>query len=78
MKIGKVIGKVWSTKRHPSLPVGAYVTLQMSDGEMLVALDSLGVGPGDEALIVQGSVAEKVAKSTVDAVVVGIIDPVKD
>ena len=77
MKIGKVIGKVWAPKKHPALPAGAYVLLQLSVNESLVALDGLGAGVGDEALIVTGSVAARLCDGAVDAVVVGIVDPVK-
>lgn len=72
------MGKVWATKRHPSLPVGAYVLLQMGPDETLVALDGLGAGLGDEALVVTGSIAAGICGGMVDAVVIGIVDPVQE
>lgn len=75
MKIGIVVGRVWATKRHELLPPGALVRLEMDGGGTLIALDSFGVGIGDEALVVLGSVAAHYCGSPVDAVVIGIVDP---
>ena len=75
MRVGLVIGRVWSTKRHELLPPGALVRIELDGGGSLIALDGFGVGIGDEALVVQGSVAAHYSGSPVDAVVVGIVDP---
>lgn len=75
MRTGNVTGRIWATKRHELLPPGALVRLQMDGGESLIALDGLGVGIGDEALVIQGTVAAQYCGSPVDAVVVGIVDP---
>lgn len=75
MKTGVVTGRVWATKRHALLPPGALVRLELDDGGSLIALDGFGVGIGDEALVIQGSVAAHYCGSPVDAIVVGIVDP---
>lgn len=76
MKVGTVTGRVWSSKRHELLPPGALVRIEMEGGGgSLIALDGFGVGIGDEALIIQGSVAAHYCGSPVDAMVVGIVDP---
>ena len=75
MKIGTVTGRIWATKRHELLPPGALVRLEMDGGGSLVALDGFGVGIGDDALVIQGSVAAHYCGSPVDAMVVGIVDP---
>ncbi|HMP09494.1 EutN/CcmL family microcompartment protein [Hydrogenophaga sp.] len=75
MKVGVVTGRVWSTKRHELLPPGALVRVEVDGGGSLIALDGLGVGIGDEALLVLGSVASHYCGSPVDAMVIGIVDP---
>jgi len=75
MNVGTVTGRVWSSKRHELLPPGALVRVEMDSGGSLIALDGFGVGIGDEALIIQGSVAAHYCGSPVDAIVVGIVDP---
>ena len=40
---GRVIGRVWSTKRVQPLPQGALLEVEMEDGGRLVAFDPLGV-----------------------------------
>ncbi|HET8637061.1 MAG TPA: EutN/CcmL family microcompartment protein [Acidobacteriaceae bacterium] len=74
MKVGTVTGRVWATKRHERLPSGALVRLEMEGGGLLIALDGFGVGIGERALVVLGSVAASYCGQPVDAVVVGIID----
>jgi len=75
MKVGTVTGRVWATKRHELLPPGALVRIELDGGSSLIALDGFGVGIGDEALVVLGSVAAHYCGSPVDAMVVGIVDP---
>lgn len=76
MKTGIVTGRIWATKRHELLPPGALVRLDLDEGGgSVIALDGFGVDIGDEALLIQGSVAAHYCGSPVDAVVVGIVDP---
>ncbi len=74
---GRVVGRVWSTRRIGSLPQGALLEVELENGSRLVAFDPLGCGSGETVLITQGSVAaaffEKV-KAPVDALIIGSID----
>jgi ethanolamine utilization protein EutN len=74
---GKVIGRLWSTKRVAVLPQGALLEVELEDGSHLVAFDPLGCGEGEQVLIAQGSVAAgffEGVKAPVDALIVGSID----
>lgn len=74
---GKVIGRLWSTKRVGTLPQGALLEVELEGGSHLVALDPLGCGEGEEVLITQGSVAAgyfEGVKAPVDALIIGSID----
>ncbi len=74
---GKVIGRVWSTKRVSPLPQGALLEVEVPGGSRLVAFDPLGCGEGEEVLITQGSVAAgyfEGVKAPVDALIIGSID----
>ena len=77
MITGRVIGRVWSTKRISSLPQGGLLQIEMADGSHLVAFDPLGCGDGEEVLVTQGSVAAgffEGVKAPVDALIIGSID----
>ena len=74
---GKVIGRVWSTKRVDPLPQGALLEVEVEGGGRVVAFDPLGCGDGEEVLITQGSVAAgyfEGIKAPVDALIIGSID----
>lgn len=74
---GRVIGRVWSTKRIGSLPQGALLEVELEGGSRLIAFDPLGCGEGEEVLITQGSVAAgffEGVKAPVDALIIGSID----
>ncbi len=74
---GRVVGRIWSSKRIDSLPQGALLEVELENGSHLIAFDPLGCGTGEAVLITQGSVAaaffEKV-KAPVDALIIGSID----
>ncbi|MEO1192748.1 MAG: EutN/CcmL family microcompartment protein [Pseudomonadota bacterium] len=74
---GRVVGRVWSTKRLDSLPQGALLEVELENGSHLVAFDPLGCGTGETVLLTQGSVAaayfDKV-KAPVDALIIGAVD----
>lgn len=74
---GRVIGRLWSTKRVSTLPQGALLEVELENGSHVIAFDPLGCGDGEEVLITQGSVAagyfDKV-KAPVDALIIGSID----
>lgn len=74
---GRVIGRVWSTKRVDSLPQGALIEVEVQGGARLIAFDPLGCGDGEEVLVTQGSVAAgyfEGVKVPVDALILGSID----
>lgn len=74
---GRVIGRLWATKRVGSLPQGALLEVELETGARLVAFDPLGCGEGEAVLVTQGSVAaaffDKV-RAPVDALIIGSID----
>lgn len=74
---GRVIGRVWSTKRVDALPQGALLEVETERGARLIAFDPLGCGDGEEVLLTQGSVAAgffEGARVPVDALIIGSID----
>ena len=78
MKTGKVVGRVWSTKRVDKLPTGALLEIDLDgSSERVVAFDPLGCGDGERVLVTQGSVAKgwfDDGGNVVDALVIGSID----
>ena len=74
MKIGKVIGSVWATRKASCLQGQTFLVVK-SEGEEIVAADQVGAGPGDRVLMVSGTVAGRYCMDApVDAVVVAIVD----
>ncbi len=74
---GRVIGKLWATKRIETLPQGALLDVELENGTKIIALDPLGCGVGEDVLITQGSVAAvyfENIKAPVDALIIGSID----
>ena len=84
MKIAKVIGNIWATRKEDKLAGYKLLIVQplniLSSGkenEPLVACDIIGAGVGETVLIVSGSSARSAAGDMsvpVDATVVGIVD----
>jgi len=84
MKIGRVIGSIWATRKEERLnglklllvqPL--HVVDQRGIGAPIVAADIIGAGVGEDVIIVGGSSARGAAGAMdipVDATVVGIID----
>ena len=74
MKIGKVIGSVWATRKASCLQGQTFLVVK-SEGEEIVAADQVGAGPGDRVLMVSDTVAGRYCMDApVDAVVVAIVD----
>jgi ethanolamine utilization protein EutN len=74
MKIGKVIGSVWATRKAECLQGQTFLVVK-SDGEEIVAADQVGAGPGDRVLLAIGTVASRFCMDApVDAAVVAIVD----
>jgi len=74
---GRVIGKLWSTRRVDTLPSGALLVVEIEGGKSIVAFDPLGCNDGEAVLITQGSVAAgyfKGKSAPVDALIIGSID----
>ena len=77
MKIGTVIGSVWSTRKASCLMGQTFLVVQTAEGEV-VAADHVGAGNGDRVLLVTGTVASRFSmEAPVDAAVVAIIDPME-
>lgn len=74
---GRVIGKIWSSRRVSSLPAGALLEVETESGARLIAFDPLGCNMGEAVLITQGSVAAAFftgKTAPVDALIIGSID----
>ena len=75
MKIGKVIGAVWSSRKASCLAGQTFLVVDTSEGEV-VAADKVGAGSGDRVLLVTGTVASRFCMDApIDAAVVAILDP---
>ena len=75
MKIGKVIGSVWATRKASCLMGQTFLVVETGN-ESLVAADQVGAGPGDRVLLATGTVASRYCMDApVDAAVVAIVDP---
>lgn len=84
MKIGRVIGNIWATRKDERLSGLKLLLLQPLDvltdranESPVVAADIIGAGVGERVLYVGGSSARGAAGSLdipVDATIVGIVD----
>ena len=75
MKIGTVLGSVWSSRKAQCLMGQTFLVVRTVAGEV-VAADQVGAGPGDQVLLVMGSAAARFSmEAPVDAAVVAILDP---
>ena len=74
MKIGKVIGSVWATRKAQCLQ-GQRFLVGDTGREDLVAADQVGAGIGDQVLLTTGTVASRYCMDApIDAAVVAILD----
>jgi len=74
MKIGKVTGAVWATRKAQCLMGQTFLVVEC-DGQQIVASDQVGAGPGDKVLLATGTVASRYCMDApVDAAVVAIVD----
>jgi ethanolamine utilization protein EutN len=84
MRIAKVVGNVWSTKKTDKISALRLLFIQplgkdlVATGDVLVAADEIGAGIGEMVIVTQGAPAmqafDKKELIPVDAVVVGIVD----
>ena len=74
MRMGKVIGSVWATRKAQCLQGQTFLVVQTPEGEV-VAADQVGAGSGDRVLLVTGTVASRFCmEAPIDAAVVAILD----
>jgi ethanolamine utilization protein EutN len=85
MLLGRVIGKVVATVKNPSLDGHTLLVVQPTDrnggvtGRALVAVDSVGAGPGDTVYWCRGREASlpfSHVEVPTEATIVGIVDAV--
>jgi len=83
--LGKVIGNVWATKKYPVLDGLKLMFVQPLNaefenvGEPIVAVDTVGSGPGEIIYFITASEAViplLVEMAPVDATIVGIVDSI--
>jgi ethanolamine utilization protein EutN len=77
MKIGKVVGSVWATRKAGCLSGHTFLVVD-TGREDLVAADQVGAGIGDRVLLATGTVASRYCMDApIDAAVVAILDQEK-
>ncbi|EHL66951.1 EutN/CcmL family microcompartment protein [Cloacibacillus evryensis] len=84
MKVARVIGNIWATRKEQKLSGFTLLILQridittgQDDGAPIVAVDLIGAGCGEMVIFVGGSSARSAAGDMsvpVDATVVAIVD----
>ena len=75
MKIGKVTGSVWATRKASCLQGQTFLVVDVND-HTIVAADQVGAGVGDHVLLAMGTVASRYCMDApMDAAVVAILDP---
>jgi len=85
--LGRVVGEVWATKKHPALDgrklliIAPYLWYAPShETANLVAVDALGAGIGEDVVVCMGDPARRSLGSTsmpVEAAVCAIVDRVE-
>ena len=82
MLIGKVIGRVVSTRKNENLVGNKFMIVEPlpemgNPDKKIVAIDNIGAGIGETVLVALGSAARigcGIETSPVDAAIVGIVD----
>lgn len=84
MKLAKVVGNVWSTKKNDKIHALRLLFVQplgkggAEVGDVLVAADEIGAGIGELILLTEGAPAmqafDRKELIPVDAAVIGIVD----
>lgn len=81
MLVAKVLGNLWATKKDERLEGYKLLAVRISGSkEMIVAVDTIGAGTGEDVLIVRGAMTRNILRdpnTPVDAAIVGIIDSVE-
>lgn len=74
MKLGTVLGAVWATKKLDGLS-GKILQAVKTDTGVVIAVDTVGAGTGEQVLLAFGSAARTAAPGCpADAAIVGILD----
>ena len=74
MKVGKVVGSIWATRKAACLQGQTFLVVE-SDGQQVVAADQVGAGTGDRVLLATGTVGSRYCvDAPVDAAVVASVD----
>ena len=74
MRVGKVIGSIWATRKAACLQGKTFLVVK-SEEEIIVAADQVGAGEGDRVLLATGTVASRYCMDApVDAAIVAIVD----
>ena len=74
MKVGKVIGSIWATRKAPCFQGQTFLVVKAEE-DVIVAADQGGAGEGDRVLLATGTVASRYCMDApVDAAVVAIVD----
>ena len=85
MLLGKVIGSVWATRKYESIKGYKIMLVQPLNseeeefGDPIIALDTVGAGPGEIIFYITASEAViplDVDMAPVDASIVGIVDTI--
>lgn len=85
MFLGQVIGNIWATKKYESIHsfklmlVQPLNSNQQKKGEPIIAVDTVGAGPGEIIFYITASEAViplPVDFAPVDASIVGIVDSI--
>lgn len=85
MTLGKVIGNIWATRKYDTLKGYKMQIVQPVDAELknngskLIAIDTVGAGPGEIVYMVNAGEAViplDVDHAPVDASIVGIVDSI--
>lgn len=86
MRIGRVVGNIWATRKDTSLAGFKLMVVEQeqeysSEGSRrVIAVDYIGAGIGERVIIATGSAArnsKELSDSLVDATIVGILDEEK-
>jgi ethanolamine utilization protein EutN len=83
--LGKVIGNVWATRKYEALNTFKLMFVQpvnselQNTGEPIIAVDTVGSGPGEIIYYITASeavISLPVDMAPVDASIVGIVDSI--
>jgi ethanolamine utilization protein EutN len=77
MIIAKVVGKIWASRKDERLAGCSLLAVRVKNGDLEVAVDTIGADVGEDVLVVRGRQTKGVLSAEsipVDAAIVAIID----